>query len=244
MKIVKKSQKVYDSFVEQYELNDLLFARHDFMPGVLIAYLISSNPDVKLNSFCFWEDAEIGGQRNALIGEGSDFFRQFATIDVFMKNMKMSNISEWELRFVFQNQDIVATGQAWSTIVGISYLATATPKIISLLYAVEEKSYDYHTFDEEIVKYIMDRFEPKLKSAIKSLLKLSKYTDIYSEFVSVIKSGKWVEQHSAISIENFTAERLNTNYPLSLLGAYNYLIFLRESPKEALDALDKGLPRY
>lgn len=77
MKIVKKTQKVYDSFVEQYELNDMLLARSDFMPGSLIVYLLSSARNVKLLSFYFSEETEIGGQRQVITGEGSDFCKQF-----------------------------------------------------------------------------------------------------------------------------------------------------------------------
>lgn len=244
MKIVKKMQKVYDSCVEQFELNDILLARSDFMPGSLIAYLLSSARNVKLISFHFSEETEIGGQRQVIAGEGTDFFEQFQTIETFMFNMTSANISEWEIRFLYQNQEIVATGRTWSTIVGISYSAASKINLIPLLYSVEEKSYEYHTFDKQVVVYVMEKFELKEKAAIKALLKLSKYTDIYSEFTEVIKRGKWMSKHTAISVEGFTAEQLNSSYPLSLLGAYNYLIFLREAPNEALEALRKGLPRY
>ena len=244
MKIVKKTQIVYDSCVEQYELNDLLLARSDFTPGAIIAYLLSTNHDVKLLSFHFSEETEIGGQRQIIAGDSSDFIFKFETIESFMRNISSSNISEWELRFLYQNQEIVATGRTWSSIVGVSYSATKKANLIPLLYAVEEKSYEYHTFDEKLVTFVLEKFEPKLKAAIKTLLKLSRYTDIFSEFIDVIKCGKWKSKYTAISVEGFTAEQLNSNYPLSLLGAYNYLVFLRESPKVALEALEKGLPRY
>jgi hypothetical protein len=46
-----------------------------------------------------------------------------------------------------------------------------------------------------------------------------------------------------IKVEGFTACQLATNYPLSPLGAYNYLIYLREMPVQALADLEAGLPR-
>lgn len=45
-----------------------------------------------------------------------------------------------------------------------------------------------------------------------------------------------------IKVEGFTAQHLATNYPLSALGAYNYLIYLREMPEKALADLKAGLP--
>ena len=45
-----------------------------------------------------------------------------------------------------------------------------------------------------------------------------------------------------IKVEGLTAQHLATNYPLSALGAYNYLIYLREMPEIALADLKAGLP--
>ena len=48
--------------------------------------------------------------------------------------------------------------------------------------------------------------------------------------------------HNPIKDEGFTAQNLATNYPLSALGSYNYLIYLREMPGKALADLKTGLP--
>ena len=48
--------------------------------------------------------------------------------------------------------------------------------------------------------------------------------------------------HNPIKDEEFTAQNLATNYPLSALGSYNYLIYLREIPEKALADLKAGLP--
>lgn len=46
-----------------------------------------------------------------------------------------------------------------------------------------------------------------------------------------------------ITVRGYSAEELYNNYKLNVLGAYNYLIFLREEPMRALDLLKKELPR-
>lgn len=46
-----------------------------------------------------------------------------------------------------------------------------------------------------------------------------------------------------ITVHGYSAEELYNNYKLNVLGAYNYLIFLREEPMRALDLLKKELPR-
>jgi len=44
-------------------------------------------------------------------------------------------------------------------------------------------------------------------------------------------------------VRGYSAEELHDHYRLNVLGAYNYLVFLREDPMRALGLLKKGLPR-
>lgn len=69
---------------------------------------------------------------------------------------------------------------------------------------------------------------------------LIKHIDIASELVVALKSGI---PDKGIEVNGYSAKILNGNYPLSLLGAYNYLVYLREEPDQALADLKKGLPR-
>lgn len=73
-------------------------------------------------------------------------------------------------------------------------------------------------------------------------LGIHKYPEIEEEFVYYILNG-WSIDKTLLIVEGFTAKKLLENYPLSVLGAYNYLIYLKEEPKDALDNLRKGLPR-
>lgn len=72
---------------------------------------------------------------------------------------------------------------------------------------------------------------------------LKVHPDIECEFAFYIENGWDTKKSDWITIEGFTARQLHEQYPLSALGAYNYLIYLREEPKEALALLKKGLPR-
>lgn len=70
--------------------------------------------------------------------------------------------------------------------------------------------------------------------------KLHKHGDIFYEFYYYVLRERFEE---GIAIEGFSAKRLNKEYPLSVLGAYNYLIYLKEDPQNAILDLKKGLPR-
>lgn len=72
---------------------------------------------------------------------------------------------------------------------------------------------------------------------------ISKYPDIEQEFVDYIKNRWQDDTQHMIEVEGFDAKQLYERFSLSVLGAYNYLIFLREEPREALSFLREGLPR-
>lgn len=92
-----------------------------------------------------------------------------------------------------------------------------------------------------IQRYLMEQLNLNEYRAKEEYKNLHRHADIEQEFANYIL-GK--EEESYIKVEGYTAKDLHENYPLSILGAYNYLISLREEPEEALQLLKEGLPRW
>ena len=92
-----------------------------------------------------------------------------------------------------------------------------------------------------ITEYLLHQMNLSQTRAEKSYEKIARYTDIRKEFYQYIMDNE-VFTSNPIKVEGFTAQYLETNYPLSVLGAYNYLIYLREMPEKALADLKTGLP--
>jgi len=100
--------------------------------------------------------------------------------------------------------------------------------------------------EDDIRKNLMKDYLRSVKDYSEKLLNkfvdtLATHRDIFIEFYDYVLYEEFTE--SAIKVEGYTAEYLHKNYPLSPLGAYNYLISLREQPEKALEDLKKGLPR-
>lgn len=95
---------------------------------------------------------------------------------------------------------------------------------------------------EQIFEYLIaqDDITPKIAASICD--KMEKHTDIMTEFSEFIKTGEFPTE-GAISVGGYTAKLLAETTYLKPVGAYNYLIFLRNRPTEALAQLKKGLPR-
>jgi len=80
------------------------------------------------------------------------------------------------------------------------------------------------------------------KRAKDSLVQLREHEDILMEFYDYILLEKF-PANRAIEVCEYNAQMLYENYELSIIGAYNYLIYLREEPDEALADLKAKLPR-
>ncbi len=94
-----------------------------------------------------------------------------------------------------------------------------------------------------IADYLSSTGKYSEKRQTEIIEKLNKYRDLFFEFYDYILDEQFVKDDVAIKIEGFTAKSLATKYPLSPLGAYNYLIYLRETPQKALADLGAGLKR-
>lgn len=96
--------------------------------------------------------------------------------------------------------------------------------------------------DTTIKDYLIKQCDMSPQRAENALQKLVSQLDILLEFYFFVKNDRFKEVHP-ITVKKISAKQLVETTYLSPLGAYNYLIYLRESPKEALDDLRKGLPR-
>lgn len=104
----------------------------------------------------------------------------------------------------------------------------------------ENKLYDIANMRRAHVKAyikISTGYEDDLLDNI--LDKLQQYPDIFLEFYQYVLDEKMPISDKNVSVKHFTAQDLCEHYLLTPLGAYNYLIYLRECPKDAIKDLKK-----
>ena len=93
---------------------------------------------------------------------------------------------------------------------------------------------------EIIHNYLITENKFTVKMANENIEKFQRHSDIMEEFANWIINRAFVNE--TISVEGYTAEYLYTSTFLTVLGSYNYLIYLREEPCEALKYLTEGFP--
>ena len=94
---------------------------------------------------------------------------------------------------------------------------------------------------EQIFEYLVEKENQTPKLASQMCDKLEKHPDIMGELYQYIQTGKFEEEHP-VTVEGYTAKMLESATCLEAVGAYNYLIYLRNKPETALAKLKQGLP--
>lgn len=94
--------------------------------------------------------------------------------------------------------------------------------------------------DSAIRDYMLYGGNMSEKRIEKGMVKLNRHEDIKMEFYETIMYESF-PANSPIKVEGYTAQQLNETTHLTIMGAYNYLIYLREDPKTALANLKKEL---
>lgn len=96
---------------------------------------------------------------------------------------------------------------------------------------------------ENIRKYMSREFSLKDERLERAIDKITCYRDICEESLYWINNQCFVDDNRCLKIEGFSAKKLYETTYLQPIGAYNYLVYLRNNPQAALENLKSGLPR-
>lgn len=241
MKIIKKKEREDSFFIEKYDLNGAYAGQRDIPIGVMLLYILIEDTEFEFVELVAEAEGEPGEPYNILKVSNKQKFENMKDITEPFKQQKLKI---WRLTGRYSGEEIYITGQTYGTILSVSTPLTARVNMLPLMSEVELVTYDYHTYDKYLVEAMKQRFRMNQKTAIKMLLDLEQQPDIYNEFVSGMQKGTFVfPDKNPIEVEGYTADKLHNEFPLSELGAYNYLIYLRKNPKDGLEDLRNGLPR-
>ena len=95
------------------------------------------------------------------------------------------------------------------------------------------------------IKYFTDELGKNNSLTEGMYLKLERHPDILKEFEYWLTKREFpAEDSGAVIVSGYSAKKLSEKVGSKLkpIGIYNYLIYLREKPEEALSDLQKGLP--
>lgn len=245
MKVLKAKKQIYDNYIERLQFNSLHLRNLEIKPGLLICYLFTVNKNINLTAIHLKASSPEVGIPWAWEYEytAEEFREAYPTLQDFMIKFDQEDFGYWDIKFLYKGVECTASCGGLKGEIGLGYPIADSPNILPLVTEIEDSSYEIHRYDKELVRRLKETFRMNQKRAVQTLDKLAPHKDIYDEFVKVIYNKKQADPDHPVSVEGFTAGELVEKYPLSVLGAYNFLIYLRESPKEALADLENGLRR-
>jgi hypothetical protein len=244
MKIVKPKFLLNGRYTEVYGLEDLYHPWSE-NKSLTACYLLCKTPGITVKKLSIEAHVpEIGTPAPWSVSYDAErFAAEEKTLAGFLRKYDQPEFWNWYLVTEYQGIRVAFAGDNGNANVRCSYAKEETVKLMPLLLQVENASYEHSDFADTLVAQVAGTYKLTTKRAVQTLDKLSLHSDIYREFVSCGLRELQPFPGSEIRVEGFSAWELHKKYPLSLLGAYNYLIHLRESPAEALADLKKGLPR-
>lgn len=242
MKILCKKEKVYDYFIERYDLTGVYAGQTGVPIGVLLLHILINRDELKfVRLSAEAESEEIGVPRTIF---HADSKKEITYLHQLTSLFVREELEIWRLTVKYNDEDIFITGWTHDTELSVRYTIKTRPNLLPLMSEIETATYDYHDYDPQLVYNMKSQFNLNQKMAILSIVELQKYPDIWNEFEHGMKSAPFAEPlEGAISVEGYTAEMLYKNYPLSILGAYNYLIYLKTDPENAINDLKRGLKK-
>lgn len=106
---------------------------------------------------------------------------------------------------------------------------------------IDKTAVDIEQYFQTLLRsYLESSVSPNRMDA--KVKEFSRHTDIYEELINYILAGEQFEETVSVAVEGYTAKRLMNETILTSIGAFGYLVYLREKPKEALADLKANLP--
>ena len=106
---------------------------------------------------------------------------------------------------------------------------------------IDKTAVDIEQYFQTLLRsYLESSVSPNRMDA--KVKEFSRHTDIYEELINYILAGEQFEETVSVAVEGYTDKRLMNETILTPIGAFGYLVYLREKPKEALADLKANLP--
>ena len=212
--------------------------------GLRICYALATSPNIILRSVGMeGGEQEIGSMDKWFRQyEPAEFIHKMTTMERFLAIFDSDDFDAWEMTLVYQNTELHVGGQRSGSRIGISYPKTAKFNPLGLFIGVETDTYRWNDCDKDLLKTLVCSYQMTTKRAVIMLEKIARHPDIFDEFQQTINFSTRQRIDNAVCVEGYTAWALETTTRLNTIGAYNYLVYLREDPEGAKRALTAGLP--
>ena len=168
-----------------------------------------------------------------------DYLSLFPERELFFAAFDRPDFEFWELDTKLERMSCKITGRK-DDVLSVAFSEQIQDPSETFLHQIEEQAKSLPLPEQELAKAVMETYHVTRTVAKGRVEKLFSKPDLFWEFVC---RQKGLTIRSPASANGYTAETLHQKYPLSWLGAYLYLVELREHPYWAEKQLREGLKR-
>ena len=228
-----------------------IFLPEEINTDIFLSCLLMKVPGIEIDKFVGAEvDTKNCRTREVLEFSNSEIMEIFSSEHELADAMfKGHELNSWKLEFHYKGDEFLVIGSSVRErdetpsfrLIGPTN-GKANP--LEICNEMAKNSYFYHNYNPEMVQVFRRRFHMTMERTVRQIQKFMRHKDIAAEFFACLQDdGSFTFPSAGITVEGYTAQDLFRKYVLSELGAYNYLIFLREKRSAALEALAKNVRR-
>ena len=234
MKIINR-EKSGDYYFTVYEM-DQSFSVNGCPEGLLLLYTIVDRSGLSIDEIVLDYFTDIHSENSKQIYSKTEFLQEYPSLETFYRKSDIEKLAPWTVEL--ENGDVI-NGELGRKI-RIMYEDEST-NYNKVFLNIENETYYYNMCPSELMEYLEKVEQMSEPLAVEVLQGLEEYEDIYQEFFSCIKDGRYVPSENPIVVEGYTAERLIEEVGFHPIGAYRSLVWLRKDPQKELEKIKKGL---
>lgn len=154
------------------------------------------------------------------------------TKDEFIASQQVEAIQDW---CVYGNEMIITCTDRCQVEVKFTNEKLFINK---LMMDLEKATYHYHSYPQDLICQMMERFQLNMMMTLLALDKLQTHPNLYHEFTNCFTSNSMIDQ---VEVEGYKASQLISMKNFSLLDAYLCMVQLMNDPQQAKEDLMKEI---
>lgn len=234
MKIINR-EKSGGYYFTAYEMNQI-FSVENCPAGLLLLYTILDRSGLPIEEIVLDYFTDIHSENGRQIYNKTEFLQEYPSLETLCRKSDIEKMGPWTVEL---ENGAVINGELGRKI-RIMYEDECT-NYNKVFLNIENETYHYNMCPGELMEYLEKVEQMSEPLAVEVLQGLEEYEDLYQEFSSCIKDGRYVFPENPIAVEGYTAERLMKEVGFHPIGAYRSLVWLRKDPQKELKKIEKGL---
>ena len=237
MKVLKSKEKSGDYYFSGFQL-DHCFCPDHCLIGLVILYTIIQMDRLYIDeiSLEYFSDIHDGNAKESF--SSKELLRTYPDPESFCRSIDVNQLALWQIDLVDETMINGGTGAEVRVMTESEDI-----NFNRFFFDVERETHNYDSCISDVIAYLMKNEKVNKRNAEMMLQDLKGHVDLYEEFESHIKQGKYIYPDQPILVEGYSVQMLMEKVGWHPIGAYRAMVMLRENKEQALKRIKQGIIR-